>query len=85
MCRRGPGEEAAPNRGEVHEIVPGANLGEVLRMGPGDEAAANPGAVVNPVSVDPSTSALKEKRLKLIGEFKVLEGEAVSAANWTPG
>ena len=80
---------------------PGANLGEVLRMGPGDEAvanirgvvimgpgddaAANRGALVNPDAADPSTSALKEKRLKLIGEFNVLEGKGVSAANWTLG
>ena len=98
---RGPGEEAAPNRGEVLEMGPGANLGEVLRMGPGDEAvanirgvvrmgpgddaAANRGALVNPDAADPSTSALKEKRLKLIGEFNVLEGKGVSAANWTLG
>ena len=73
MCRRGPGEEAAAHRGEI------------FRREAGDEDAANRGAVVNPVAADPSTSALKEKRLKLIGEFKVLEGEAVSAANWTLG
>ena len=71
MCKRGPGEEAA------------ANCGEFLEMGPVEEAAANRGALVNPDAADPSTSALKEKRLKLIGEFKVLEGKGVSAANWT--
>ena len=73
VFRRGPGEEAA------------ANCGEFLEMGPVEEAAANRGAVVNPDAADPSTSALKEKRLKLIGEFKVLEGKGVSEANWTLG
>ena len=73
MCRRGPGEEAA------------ANCGEFLEMGLLEEAAAQRGAVVDPDAADPSTSALKEKRLKLIGEFKVLEGKGVSAANWTLG
>ena len=72
-CRRGPGEEAA------------ANCGEFLEMGLLEEAAAQRGAVVDPDSADPSTSALKEKRVKLIGEFKVLEGQEVSAANWTLG
>ena len=77
------------NLGEALGMGPGdeatANIGEVVRRGLGDDAAANRGAVVNPVAADPLTSALKEKRLKLIGEFKVLEGEGVSAANWTLG
>ena len=87
MCGRGPGEEAAANCGEFLEMGPveeaAGSRGEIFRREPGEEAAPNRGAVVNPVAADPSTSALEEKRLKLIGEFKVLEGKGVSAANWT--
>ena len=89
VCRRRPGEEAAANSGEVLEMGPveeaAANRGEIFRREAGEEAGGNCEAVVNPDAADPSTSALKEKRLKLIGEFKVLEGKGVSAANWTLG